>query len=133
MPRSLAITIQPGTYSICKLSPGDLASEWMSNLFECPSPMFSTLSRTPTELSLVCEEHWPPADVRQERGFALLKLGEQFDLNQIGLFVSAAEPLAQAGLSIVPIATFDTDYILIKRSELPPAIAALVAAGHTVA
>ena len=53
-----------------------------------------------------------------------------FDL--VGIFASIAGPLAEAGLSIFALATFDTDYVLVKAADVATARAALVAAGHEV-
>jgi hypothetical protein len=41
-------------------------------------------------------------------------------------------PLAAAGVSVLPIATFDTDYLIVREESLPRALAALLAAGHVV-
>ena len=45
---------------------------------------------------------------------------------------SLAEPLADANVSIFPIATHDTDYLLIRESQLDIAIHALTSYGHAV-
>ena|SRR5688500_12439203 len=41
-------------------------------------------------------------------------------------------PLARAGISILALATFDTDYLLVREPDLGRAVAALRAAGHHV-
>lgn len=132
MPHQLALTILRGSYCVCKLSPTDMASQWIADLFDDANPTFSCFTRTASELSLVCEQKWPPASIRREADFALIKLGEQFDFQQIGLFLSVARPLTDAKISIVPIATFDTDFVLIKQTDMPAALEALLAAGHSV-
>jgi hypothetical protein len=43
-----------------------------------------------------------------------------------------SEPLAAAGVSILPIAIHDTDYLLVREQQLVRAIAALRIAGHAV-
>jgi hypothetical protein len=43
-----------------------------------------------------------------------------------------AEPLADAGVAIFPIATYDTDYVLVKDAHLDVAVQALTAFGHVV-
>jgi hypothetical protein len=48
------------------------------------------------------------------------------------VLVAIAEPLAKAGVSIMPIATFDTDYVLVREEQLLLATRALVEAGHRV-
>ena len=42
------------------------------------------------------------------------------------------DTLAEAGLSIFAISTFDTDYVLVKSRDLPAAMEALERAGHQV-
>jgi uncharacterized protein len=46
--------------------------------------------------------------------------------------LSIAEPLAEAGLGIFAISTYDTDYVLVKERDLPAALEALRRAGHEV-
>ena len=43
-----------------------------------------------------------------------------------------AKPLADAGVPVFAISTFDTDYVLVKDDRLQPAITALARADHTV-
>jgi hypothetical protein len=42
------------------------------------------------------------------------------------------DPIAEAGISILALATYATDYLLVRESDLEHAIEALQAAGHTV-
>jgi hypothetical protein len=46
--------------------------------------------------------------------------------------VIIATPLADAKIPIFPIATYDTDYVLVAQSDLARAVAALEAAGHRI-
>jgi hypothetical protein len=50
----------------------------------------------------------------------------------VGILLSIAEPLAEAGLSIFAISTYETDYVLVRARDLPAALNALRAAGHRV-
>jgi hypothetical protein len=45
---------------------------------------------------------------------------------------SLATSLAEAGVSIFAISTYDTDYILVKEENLEKAKQALQASGHSV-
>jgi len=47
------------------------------------------------------------------------------DLNLVGILVSVAAPLAQAGVAILPIGTYETDYLLVRNEYLETAIRAL--------
>lgn len=55
-----------------------------------------------------------------------------FDLQEVGLFAAVAVPLAEAHVSILPFATYNTDYILVRQAQLRRALAALRGAGHIV-
>ena len=46
--------------------------------------------------------------------------------------LSVAEPLAAAGVSMIPVATYDTDYVLVPGAQLDAAVGALKEAGHTL-
>ena len=93
---------------------------------------FLTISRTPSELSIVADEDAVPADVDAERGFRALRVEGPLPLELVGIAASFAVPLAASGVPIFSIATYDTDYVLVRETMLPRAIAALRAAGHTV-
>jgi hypothetical protein len=73
----------------------------------------------------------PPA-VRCERDYRALRVHGTLPPNLVGILLSIAEPLAQAGLSIFAISTYDTDYVLVKARDLPAALDALRKAGHKV-
>ncbi len=124
--RQLDIGLVPGTYALCRLSVGAAVPAWGS------AGVFWTVSGTRDEVSVICEEGRVPDGVRAERDFALLKLAGLIDVSQTGVIAAVAAPLAEAGISLVPIATFDTDYFLVRRADLARAVAVLRAAGHTV-
>lgn len=50
----------------------------------------------------------------------------------VGVVASLSRPLAEAGIGIFVISTFDTDYLLVKDNDLEKAVVALRAAGHSV-
>ena len=61
-----------------------------------------------------------------------MKCEGPLDYALTGIVASLADPLADAGVPIFPIATHDTDYILIKEPHLETAIHALTSYGHAV-
>jgi hypothetical protein len=93
---------------------------------------FLTVSRTPTELSVVADERVVPSDVDAQRGYHVLRVEGPLPLDLIGVFAALASPLAAAGVPIFPIATFDTDYLLVRDKEIERALAALRTAGHVI-
>ena len=70
--------------------------------------------------------------VAREDGLRALRLVGPFAFTGVGVLLRVAAPLADAGVGILPVATFDTDYVLVPEARLPDALAALRAAGHAV-
>lgn len=93
---------------------------------------FYTVSRTKEELSVVCESRLIPDAVRAERGWKALKVEGPLDFSLVGILAALSGTLAERGVSIFAISTFDTDYILIKKGDLDQAVAALRDAGHDI-
>jgi len=50
----------------------------------------------------------------------------------IGVVASLSTPLAEAGVGIFVISTFDTDYLLVKEGDFQNALIALRTAGHAI-
>src|SRR5262245_61357281 len=108
MPRSfLTLTILPDEFAICRLEAADPPPIWAFQ------GGFYSVTRTPDELSIVCEAKYVPADIKHERGWRLMKFEGPLDLEVVGVIAAVANPLAEAGVAIFPLATYGTDYILI--------------------
>ena len=110
--------------AVCQLSAGSRIPEWALGAG------FFCITQTAEELSIVCEESRVPSNVRIERGWVGLKLEGPFPFAMTGVLASFLQPLADASIPIFAVATFDTDYVLMKREQLEAAIAALTSAGH---
>ncbi|MBI1741066.1 MAG: ACT domain-containing protein [Acidobacteriales bacterium] len=110
--------------AVCQLAAGARVPEWaLGGGFFC-------VTRTAEELSIVCEEGRVPEGVRVERDWVGLKLEGPFPFSMTGVLTSFLGPLAEAGIPIFAVATFDTDYVLMKREKLEQAVRVLGAAGH---
>jgi len=101
---------------------------------------FYTISRSPDELSLVCEErlvvrnidHYGLGNIaRIDGNWRILRLGVM-DLSLVGIAAKFSGVLAEAGVNINIISTYDTDYVMIKQAKLSRALTALREAGYTV-
>ncbi len=126
-PRALlTLTVLPDRYAICRLDAKADVPQWSSY-----GP-FVSISRTTDELSIVCPEANVPSGANCEPGWRILKCEGPLDYALTGIMASLAEPLADAGIPIFPIATHDTDYVLIKEPHLETAIQALTGYGHVV-
>lgn len=124
MPQTL--TLVPGEFAIARLAHDAPVPSWASSL------VYSAVTRTAAELSVVCPAGQVPADVRHERGWALFVLAGPFAFTETGVLSSVLAPLAVAGIGILATSTFDTDYVFVKQAQLEAAIAALEGAGHVL-
>jgi len=115
----------PGSYAVCRLPAGAELPSWARG-------EIVSVTRTPDELSIVCDAAQVPPEVRAEGGWICFTLAGPFDFEQVGILVAVARPLAEGGISIFAVSTFDTDYLMIKAAQREPALAVLRAAGHTV-
>lgn len=123
----LTLDLLDGRFAICRLGPEQAVPAWAWH-----GPLAS-VTRTPSELSIVCAEAAVPATVeRVQRGWCALVVVGPLDFGMVGVMARLMAPLAEAGVSILALATFDTDYLLVREPDLPRAIFALHAAGHRV-
>jgi len=124
--RSLTFTLLPGDYAFCRLDPAAPIPTWATD-----GPFFS-VTRTADELSIFCREAGVPADAKASRGWRCLKVEGPFDFCAVGVIASFAGPLAEAGLSISVVSTYDTDYLFVQKPTLEHALAVLRSLGHTI-
>ncbi len=83
------------------------------------------------ENSLVCETRFVPAHcIAREDGWRAFRVAGQLDFGLIGILAQIAGILADAGISVFCVSTFDTDYVLVKEQNWNAAIAALEKGGH---
>lgn len=122
----LTLRLLPDSFAICKLEPDAVLPAWM------PRRGLTASIRTADELCIYCTDGAVPKDVRAERGWRALQLAGPFDFSEFGVIASVAGPLAEAGISISVLATYDTDYIFVRAEALENAAEILQAGGHRV-
>jgi hypothetical protein len=93
---------------------------------------FSTVTRTPDELSLVVPFDAVPPAVSAEGPFVSFRVAGKLEFGLVGVLAALADPLAAAGIPIFAVSTFDTDWILVAADRAAAAGAALEAAGHRI-
>lgn len=113
------------TLAICRLPPDATLPSW-------PRGAFTSVTRTAYELSIVCDDDAPPLDVQAEHGWRGVKVEGPIPFEVTGVAAALVTPLAAAGISVFLVATFDTDYLLVKADRFPEAVDVLRAAGHDV-
>ena len=123
---SLRLSVLEHRLAVCRLDPGAEIPAWVTG-----TPFFS-VTRTADELSVVCPEEHVPPEVLCERGWRAFRFEGPFEFGLVGVLSSVAAPLAESEVSILAIATFDTDYVLVQESQLDLAARTLRERGHEV-
>lgn len=122
----LTLTLLPDRLAVCRL---DCEAEVPGWAF---SNTFFSITRTEDELSIVAAEERVPPGLACEWGWVCFKVEGPIDFSLTGVLASILNPLAEAGVSIFAISTYDTDYVLVKEEKLKEAQGALKSAGHTI-
>ena len=86
---------------------------------------FWSVTRTADELSVVCAERSVPDGVVAELGWRALKIEGPLDFGMVGVLAGLTAVLAEAGISIFAVSTYDTDYILVKSGDVAEAVRVL--------
>jgi hypothetical protein len=127
---TLTIGVLAERLTICRLDAHAEIPPWV-----LVSRPFLSITRTAHELSIVVPTDEMPTELAsgaREDGWRALGLVGPFALTEVGVLLRVAAPLAAAGVSILAIATYDTDYVLVHEDRLAIAIEVLQTAGHTV-
>jgi len=124
--KKLSLSLLPPKYAVCQLHPDKHIPYW-ALLGD-----FVSLTRTPEELSIVCQQDNVPENVEAERGWRCVQVQGAFDFSISGVNASLAVPLANAEISVLAIATYATDYLLIKEENVERALLVLKQAGHSI-
>lgn len=130
----LTIVLLRERLSVCRLAADATLPEWAAR-----GGSFCSVTRTRDELSIICASDRVPrgdaaaaAITARDDGWRALQLVGPFAFTEVGVLLRVAAPLAAAEVGILPVATFDTDYVLVKEARLAAAVAALEEAGHSV-
>lgn len=123
----ISMTIVPldAAMSVCKVS------DWLG--VDLDAPLCFT-GNTDEERSLICRTVDVPASATaRDDGWRAFRVAGVLDFSLVGILARISTILADAGIGIVAVSTFNTDYILVKADNFPRALALLAGAGYTVA
>lgn len=127
MASALRLQALADVLAIVRLDAGAPVPAWAFD-----GPGLAAAIRRDGELTVVCREIRVPSGLRAERGWCGLEVAGPLDLALTGVLARLTVPLAQAGIPIFALATFDTDVLLVRVGDLERAAAALRDAGHAV-
>ncbi len=123
---TLTLTLLPDLFAVCRLDRETPVPSWAQ------TGDFSSITRTRDELSIVCLQRSVPSGFQYEADWRCLKVEGPLDFALIGILASLTTPLAQAGISLFAVSTYDTDYLLVRAGGLATAVRALSDAGFDV-
>lgn len=70
----------------------------------------------------MCLQSLVPDGIRCERDWRCVLVAGPIPFSTVGVLASIVQPLAEAGISVFAVSTFDTDYLLVKAADLARAI-----------
>ena len=92
------------------------------------------LGRTDEELSLVCPtDAVPERTLRRDDGWRAFRICGVLDFSLIGILAPIASLMADNGIGIFAVSTYNTDYVLVRQEHFERALALLSAAGYDIA
>ena len=111
-------------FSVCKVS--DFSE------IDTGQPYIFTGS-TNEERSLVCPTELVPSNtIERNDGWRAFRIEGTLDFSLIGILSKISTCLAENGIGIFAISTFNTDYVLTKENDFSKAIEVLELAGYTI-
>lgn len=125
---TVPLAVLSDTLAICRLDGTQPLPPWAS---QAAGDFFSA-TRTRNELSLIIAGSRAPDTAKCERGWRAFMVRGPLDFNQVGIIAGLSGTLADAGVSIFALSTYDTDYVMVKQSDFERAAAALRQAGYEV-
>ena len=120
----MTLRILPDNLTICKVS-SITDIDFSSCLY--------FVGRTFEEISLVCRrEDTPLNTTEREDGWRAFYVEGPLDFSLTGVLSKISTVLAENGIPIFAVSTFNTDYILVKAEKREEAMEALENAGYEV-
>lgn len=117
--KKLKMKLLEDIYGVCRLDKNRSIPNWGIE------GEFYSITRTEDELSIVCTQNSIPDDIQCEGNWRILKVEGPLDFSLVGILASISSLMAENGISIFAISTYDTDYILVKDKDLDKAIESL--------
>ena len=120
----MKLEILPDELTVCKLYSVESID---------PAEDFYFIGKTADEISLVCRtKRTPVKTAAREDGWRGFRIDGTLDFSLVGILSRILAVLAENGIGIFAVSTFNTDYILVKAENLDQAASALKEAGYDI-
>lgn len=116
---TLTLKILNGDFCICQMDKNSRLPNWII------SKDFYSITKTDDELSMVFKECDIPKDIIVQKGFKCIKIEGKLDFSLVGVIAKLSNILADENISIFIVSTYNTDYFLVNKNDLPNTIKAL--------
>ena len=113
--QKLMLSVLPEKFGICHFDEKSPVPDWAKDA------SFYSVTKTKDELSVVCAQDKIPGGVLFEENWRAFKLESLVDMYSVGIIASLSKPLADNGISIFNISTYQTNYILVEEKNLEKA------------
>lgn len=122
----LTLSVLPDTFAVCRLDRTAETPSWAL------AGSFVSITRTADELSVVCAERHVPEGVKKDGAWRALQVEGPLDFSLTGILAAIVQPLAQAAVPIFALSTYETDYVMVRQSDLEKALQTLRLHGQQV-
>ena len=128
-PKLVPLEVLNDRLAICRSDKDEPLPKWA----KAPPGEFFSVTRTRDELSIIIANPRAPREAKCERDWRLLMVKGPLDFNLVGLIAGLSSTLADSGVSIFALSTYDTDYVMVKDADLDRALAVLRDSGWGIA
>lgn len=108
---SISLQRVPGEYAVHRLAPDAPVPD---TVWQSP---FVSISRSTDELSIMTAAGIHIQTQRTQAPWLAYRVAEAMDFDVVGVMAALTAPLAQAGIPLLAVATYDTDYILVHADS----------------
>ena len=119
MAQELVLSTLADPLAVVRLPGNAVVPDWATR------GIFCSITRTPHELSIVTSFADVPATEQREGPWTAFMVHGPLDFALTGILSKISGALANAGVSIFAISTFDTDYVLVPSADAEKARSAL--------
>jgi hypothetical protein len=116
----------PEKLAIVRLGPGAELPQWAES-----ASLFS-VTATATETSVICATRSVPTKTPSIKPLTAFQVQGPLDPDAVGILASLLAPLAEDGIPVYTLSTFDTDWVMVRLVDGAKAAEAWRRQGHTV-